>query len=419
MTDQNQSPETFAYRAQTRDGQEISGTIDARDPDDARRRLISLQLQNVQLQPAAHPPRAAALRGEDFLVFNQQLAQLAGAGLPVEQGLRLVAREMRRGSMRQTLDLVAAELESGKTLPQAVAAYRDKFPPLYSQLIDAGIRSGNLSGILLNLGDHLTLIRRLQSILWQTLSYPVIVLVAFFGVLYFILVELVPKWEPMIGGFAGTRFWVRMAGNYNPQIFQLPFYTRALFAVSDFVAAVPVAAVGAVAAVVAIGAILFLRATGRNEGFTERLMLPLPLVGIVLRRNLVSRWCHAVALAVEAGLDLPAAIKLADDATASPILRADGAALIAALTAGQPISSPPPGKILPGTVVAAMEASAQRGDLNLTLRALSQMYQQQAELRLGAIQAILTPMLLLVVGVFVGGLMVALFAPLLSLLNMF
>jgi len=66
-----------------------------------------------------------------------------------------------------------------------------------------------------------------------------------------------------------------------------------------------------------------------------------------------------------------------------------------------------------------MEASAERGDLHLTLRALSQMYQQQAELRLGAIQAILTPMLLLVVGVLVGGLMVALFAPLLSLLNMF
>ena len=416
MTDQAQPPETFAYRAETRDGQEISGTIDARDAEDARRRLLSLQLQNVQLQPAPHPPHPAALRGEDFLVFNQQLAQLAGAGLPVEQGLRLVAREMRRGSMRKTLDLVAAELESGKTLPEAIAAYRDKFPPLYSQLIDAGIRSGNLSGILLNLGDHLTLIRRLQAILWQTLSYPIIVLAAFFAVLYFILVELVPKWEPMIGGFVGMQPLAPMSRNYTPQYITLPLLTRALFAVSDFVSAVPVAAVGIIAAVIAVGAILFL-VTGRNEGMAERLMLPMPLVGIVLRRNLVSRWCSAVALAVEAGLDLPAAIKLADDATASPILRADGAALIAALTAGQPISSPPPGKILPGTVVAAMEASAQCGDLHLALRALSQMYQQQAELRLGAIQAILTPLLLLVVGVFVGGLMIALFAPLLTFLG--
>ena len=411
MTDQGQTPETFAYRAQTRDGQEVSGTIDAHDADDARRRLASLQLQNVQLQPAAHPPRAAALRGEDFAVFNQQLAQLAGAGLPVEQGLRLLAQEMRRGSMRQTLDLVAAELESGKTLSQAVASHRDKFPPLYSQLIDAGTRSGNLSGILLNLGDHLTLLRRLQTILWQTLSYPIVVLVALFGVLYFILVRLVPRWEPMLGSIVNTQHWVRHAGQYDQEYFQLPFFTRALFAVSDFVSATPAIVVAAIALIVVIAGVLLLRASGRDQGLAERLMLPLPLVGIVLRRNLVSRWCHAVALAVEAGLDLPAAIKLADDATASPMLRSDGAALISALNAGQPISSSGSTKIIPGTVVAAMEASAQRGDLNLTLRALSQMYQQQAELRLGTIQAILTPILLVVVGLLVGCVMFALFAP--------
>jgi type IV pilus assembly protein PilC len=144
----------------------------------------------------------------------------------------------------------------------------------------------------------------------------------------------------------------------------------------------------------------------------------MPLVGTVVQRNLISRWCHAVALAVEAGMDLSAAIKLADDATASPLLRADGQSLMAAVSAGQPLSSSPAGRILPLTVVTAMEASADRGDLAVTLRALSQMYQEQAELRIGAIQAILTPILLLLVGVVVGGLMIAMFAPLLSVLTM-
>jgi type II secretory pathway component PulF len=101
MTQQVSSPGSgpFAYRAQTRDGQEISGTIDAADEADAQRRLQSLFLQNIQIRAASTSSRPGALRGEDFLVFNQQLAQLTGAGLPVEQGLRLVAREMRRGSM--------------------------------------------------------------------------------------------------------------------------------------------------------------------------------------------------------------------------------------------------------------------------------------------------------------------------------
>jgi type IV pilus assembly protein PilC len=417
MMPQGPIPQPFAYRATAQDGSEISGTIDASSADDARRRLQSLQLQNIQLLSAPIPQRARALRGEDFLVFNQQLAQLTGAGLPIEQGLRLVAKEMRRSSMRQTIDLVAAELESGKTLPEAVAAHRGKFPPLYSELIDAGIRTGNLSGILLNLGSHLTLIRRLQSILWQTLSYPIIVLLTFFGVLYFILVQLVPRWEPLLGSMAGMRFFSFAHGNYQSNTLEIPVFTRVLFAVSDVVSSWPAGLILLGILIVAVAAWIFSRLTGGDGALAERFWLPMPLVGIVLQRNLVSRWCHAVALAVEAGMDLSAAIKLADDAAASPVLRADGAALIAAVNSGHPLSSAPQGRILPATVVTAMETSADRGDLAVTLRALSQMYQQQAELRVGAVQAILTPILLLLVGLIVGGLMIAMFAPLLSILG--
>jgi len=423
MNPHGQTPGSFAYRAKTRDGQEISGTIDAGSADDANQKLQALGLTEIQLQTetasiAADAPRGSALRGEDFMVFNQQLAQLTGAGLPVEEGLRLVAKEMSRGSMRQTLDTVAGEMEKGKSLPQAVAAHRGQFPPLYSELIDAGIRAGNLSGILLNLGNHLTLIRRLQAMLWQTLSYPVIVIIGFFGVMYFILVQLVPRWEPLLGGFSGTQFWVRAGGTYHTTEFAIPAISRALFAVSDLVSAIPGVVVLGIALAIVLAAWAFLHLAGRDGGFTERVILPLPLIGVVLRRNLVSRWCHAVALAVDAGMDLPGAIKLADDATASPRLQADGAALIGALSAGRPLSAADHAKVIPGTVIAAMEASAERGDLAVTLRALSQMYQQQAELRVNAIQAILTPIVLLFVGLLVGGLMFAMFEPLLAVLNM-
>ncbi|HEX4055651.1 MAG TPA: type II secretion system F family protein [Tepidisphaeraceae bacterium] len=418
MTDSVPHGATFSYRAVTPDGQRISGTIDAPDEPQALSRLQSLGLTQIEFQSTGYAPRAKALRGEDFLAFNQQLAQLAGAGLPVEQGLRLIAAEMRRGSMRRTLDLVTAELESGKTLPQAVAAYRDKFPPLYAQLIDAGIRAGNLSGILLNLGRHLTLVRRLQAALWQTLTYPAIVVVAFFGVFYFLLVDLVPKWEPLLTGFSRVQFWTRLNGGYGPSVITIPWITTALFAVSHVVSAWPIWAIFVILVALVVAAWIFLHATSRREAISQRLLLPMPLIGAVLRRNLISRWCHAVALGVEAGLDLPAAIRLADDATASPRLGADGATLIAALESGQPLSAAHTGKILPPTVIAAMESSAIGGDLPVTLRALSQMYEQQAELRLGTIQAVLTPILLVVIGVAVGALMVAMFLPLLSVLGM-
>jgi type IV pilus assembly protein PilC len=330
----------------------------------------------------------------------------------------MIAAEIRTGSMKRTLDLVAAQLESGKTLPEAVAIYRDKFPPLYAQLIDAGIRAGNLSGILLNLGRHLTLVRKLQAALWQALSYPVIVMCAFLGVFYFILVQLVPKWEPMLHGLSNVRFWVRAGGTYQPQDFTIPWLTTAIFDLSNIVSSWPVTLIIAVVLLLAVGAFFFLRKTSRDEAMSERLLLPMPLIGSVLRRNLISRWCHAVALAVEAGLDLPAAITLADDATASPQLTADGAALIAAVNSGHPLSTAVAPKMIPPTVIAAMEMSADRGDLPLTLRAMAQMYQEHAELRLETIQAILTPIILVVMGLAIGALMLAMFAPLLNILNM-
>jgi type IV pilus assembly protein PilC len=254
--------------------------------------------------------------------------------------------------------------------------------------------------------------------LWQTMSYPVIVLLIFFGMLYLILVELIPKWEPLLAGFSGMKFWVKTGGTYSTREMQMPIFTRALFEVSNLVASWPGGILLAVIAAAAVGAWALLRIADGDGGFAERFWLHMPLVGTVVRRNLISRWCHATALAVEAGMDLSAAIKLADDATASPVLRADGASLISALAAGQPLSASSAGKILPATVVTAMDTSAGRGDLAITLRALSQMYQQQAELRIGAVQSILTPVLLLIVGVVVGGLMIAMFAPLLTVLNM-
>jgi len=419
MTQSSGNTSSFPYRARTADNKEISGAIDAGSLEDARRQLESLHFHDIQFQtPQSPPSRHAALSGEDFLVFNQQLAQLTQAGLPVEQGLRLVAREMSRSSMRQTIDEVAADLESGKSLPEAVAAHRRQFPPLYSELIDAGIRSGNLSGILLNLGSHLTLIRQLQAMLWQTLSYPFIVLLTFFGVFYLIMVELIPKWKPLLNGLAGMTFWVRTAGGFQPEKFYIPAFTRALFVVSDGIASLPGAVV--IAAVLLIILILWTawKLAGGASAMAELLWLHMPLVGAIVRKNLISRWCHAVNLGVEAGMDLTAAIKLADDATASPTLRAGGEAMIAALSAGRPLSDSRAAAFLSATVTTAMEAASQRGDLAVTLRALSQMYQQQAELRIGSIQAVLTPILLLFIGVIIGGLMIAMFAPLLSVLSM-
>jgi type II secretory pathway component PulF len=192
MTQATTGGMTFAYQARTLAGQKISGTIDATDAEQARQSLAGLKLEIDQLRPARKPLLAMPLSAGDFQAFNQQLAQLARAGLPVEQGLKLVAQEMRRGRLRRAVQATVEELERGKTLSQAIEGQRSQFPPLYARVIDAGIRAGNLSDILLNLGRHLALTRRLRAMLWQTISYPLFVMVFFLAMVVFVLKCLVP-----------------------------------------------------------------------------------------------------------------------------------------------------------------------------------------------------------------------------------
>jgi type II secretory pathway component PulF len=195
----------------------------------------------------------------------------------------------------------------------------------------------------------------------------------------------------------------------------LPDATRLLLSVS---LVLPALLVAFVVVVVAFPIAAFmLRKTGLDRTLLDALILPLPLIGPVFRKSLLAAWCDAVRMAVEAGLDLPAAIQLAGDATASPKLRADGLALIASLSAGQDLGIAPRGAVLPPTVVAGMSLGMQHHDLASTLKSLSDMYHQQAELRLNALPGILTPILVIGVAVLIGFVVVALVTPLISLIG--
>jgi type IV pilus assembly protein PilC len=381
MTIAAAAPQTvsFAYRAEDAQGNSFSGTIDARDLAEATRQLESLQLRIVDIGPAQKPARARALGGDDFLAFNQQLAHLASAGLPVERGLRLIAREMRKRRLAQTVKQVADELDRGTPLDEAFEKHRRRFPPLYGRLVAAGVRSSNLPGMLLNMGRHHEMVHRLRAALWKTMAYPLVVLVSLMVVLGFMGYVLLPQFEDMFAGFAVA----------------LPPATVVLLAMGRVMPVLVIAMLVLLVAVPLLWQIL--RLTGAAPRAQDLLLLPLPLIGPVLKRNLVARWCDAVSLGVAAGLDLPESIRLAGDAVASPALSADGQKLVDAIESGQPLEGVDSLRMLPPTVPAAMGFASAHNDLLTTMHSLSEMYQQQAEIRLGLIPVVLTPLLLVLI----------------------
>lgn len=399
ITDDSPSRQTFSYAAQSFDGKPVTGTIDAADLDDAARQLTSLQLRVMQLHRASPPARAKPLGRDDFFAFNQQLAHLTGAGLPIEHGLRLIAEDMRSSRAAQSVRDVATEMERGVPLADAFNKHANQFPALYGTIIQAGVRSGNLSAVLLNLGRHLDLVARLRATLWRSAAYPLIVTAGVFAVLIFLGMYVFPQFEEIYAGFQTN----------------LPSLTEALFAASKWIPWV----IGIGVALFVGGPVLhlLLRAV-KLDRFVADLALRLPLVGKLLRRNLIARWCDALKLSISGGMDLPAALEQAAQIVASPALRRDTASLINRLRGGQPIDQPPIRlSLLPQAVIAVVQVSADRGDLEDSLQTLSGMYEQQADMHLVTIHAVLGPLLILGVAVLVGVVILALFAPMISLIQ--
>jgi type II secretory pathway component PulF len=399
MTTTTDIAHSFAYQGQTPDGLRMSGTVDAQDVGEATRRLVELGLRVTEIAPAAQrPPRPRALRASDFAAFNQQLATLAKAGLPLEHGLRLIAADLRAGRLSRTIELVALELERGTPLPEAFEKHSRQFPPLYGRLVGAGVRSGNLPGVLFNLGRHLELVQRLRESLWRALAYPIAILLGLGVVLSVIGIYVLPKFEDVYRDF-GLR---------------LPEVTRLLLKTAHYV---PYAAIAVF--VVAIGLPLLwlaLRAAGREGVVTDFVARFVPVVGPVIRRSLAARWCDLLRVAIASGMDLPAAIRLASEATGSPALIRDGEQLASQLESGQPLE-PRRHAMLPPSVPATIQFSSGFNDLPSTLDALSEMSQRQAELRVAAIPAIVTPAFVLGIGFAVGFIVLGLLAPIIALIQ--
>lgn len=390
----------FSYEAQTTSGQALSGTLSAADHAAAQRVLENLHLRVINLAPEAggKPARAKTLSGSDFQMFNQQLAYLASAGLPVEQGLRLIAQDVRSGRLANTIRAVADELDRGVPLAQAFGNHAQQFPPLYGQLIAAGVKTNNLPGMLLNLGRHLELLAHLRAALWRAVAYPLVLFIALLTIVSFISWVVLPQFVTIFNDFR-TR---------------LPVLTEFVLAVGPYVPAVAISLV-----VLLVGFPLIwegLRYLGLGAGIVD-LLLGVPLIGSVLRRNLIARWCDALLLGVNAGLALPEALALAEQAVGSPTLAVDAQALAAQVAAGGSVTSTLGLRVLPPTVVTAIQLGTDQNNLAGVLESLAQMYQQRAQQRLTLVPAVLTPVLMLIGGSGIGLMILALFLPLVSLIQ--
>lgn len=390
----------YEYDALTAHGRVVTGTVEADTGDAASAQLTAMDLRVQSLRQAKHAPKGRIGRAE-FLLFNQQLASITRSGLPLERGLRQLAADVESPRMKKLLEEIAGELEGGATIDQVMEKRKDSLPPLYSRVIQAGLKSGRLPEMLGSLNRHLEMAGQTRRILLEALTYPTVVLVLAGAVLALLFQGLMPQLDTLFdtiraqGGDISTDAFAAARG-----------FARIWLGVG-------------VMLVLAVATMVLLSRLPATRAFYEGIMFRLPLVGRIYHLSMLSRLTDAMATLIASGADMPASLRLGAAATGSQVLKLQCEEVAQGIERGKDLLTASEFcTAVPGMFFYSMHHGSLRNEMSDNLLGLSDMCVRQTLAAQAKLQAILPPVVLLAVGSVLGMIIYALFSPIVELTEM-
>jgi len=299
----------FEYKAIDKSGRSARGRLDAANEVDLELRLRKMGLDLITLRPLrSHTPAIAggSITRQDLITFCFDLEQISRAGIPLLEGLRDLREGLDNPRFREILTSVLEDIEGGKTLSQALAAFPRVFNTVFVSLIRAGELSGTLTEVFENLGSTLKWQDELISQTRRLLVYPALVLVVVLGVMVFLLLYLVPQVTALLKTMG----------------LALPIQTRVLIGLSQFTAtfwplllALPILA--------AAGMSFMVRTNPRARYWFDYAILRLPVTGEILQKIILARFANFFALMYRSGITILEAVKTSEEIVANRYV-ADG-----------------------------------------------------------------------------------------------
>lgn len=396
---------TFEYNALVPTGRLMKGTIEASSREEASELLESAfggQLTVNSIEKAKPTRPKTAIGRNEFLLFNQQLASITKAGIPLERGLRELAGDVSSKSMRKLIDAIAEELEAGVSIEQAFEKRQKAFPPLYGRILKAGVETGRLSEMLTSLNRHLELANQTRRIIFEALSYPAIILIMASIILTGIFLFVIPQFGPILTELTeGGR---------------LPYLTTSVLSMAENAVSFWTVVGLLVAVILVIYVILCSYPAGRR--FKESLFLKIPVWGRLYHSSALGKMAEAMAMMVTAGSTLPTCLRLSAATAGSEKLLLESETLAGQIEQGANILEAGQFcKMIPRLFLYSIQLGTQRNELQDNLYSLGQMYADQVRCSQARLQAIFLPTMLIVLGSIVAVIILAIFLPMVQIIT--
>jgi general secretion pathway protein F len=406
----------FRYAAADSAGKELSGVIEADSARAARQLLRGRNLVPLTVEPVLADSQRAALQlalgrrlsQTELAVLTRQLASLLGAQLPVADALTVMVEQSEKQQLRELMAAIRTDVLAGSSLSAALARHPRQFPDIYRALIAAGEESGKLGSVLGSLADYVEERAKLQQKITLAFVYPVIVTLVALAVVIGLLTYVVPQ---VVQVFANTK-----------QV--LPWLTRALIALSDFVRAYGwIVLALAVAALVAVRRLLKVDAVRLRW---HKRMLRMPVVGVLSRSLNTARFASTLAILAGGGVPMLRALQAAGETVNNLAMRArvleatqrvrEGFSLARALrTTGDEDSQPGRTRLFPPVLIHLIASGEATGKLPEMLGRAADIHAREAERRAMFFTSLLEPILILAMGVVVMLIVLAVLLPIIEI----
>ncbi len=343
-------------------------------------------------------PHRKRVSTREFLVFNQELATLLKAGMPLVQSLDILRRRVANPVFKGVLDDVHGRVRAGSALSEAFEAHGSMFPGVYTASLLAGEKSGNLEQVLRRYVSYVKIVSGVRRKTVSALVYPVILLMLSLVVVTIIVVKVVPEF----GAF------------YNQFGKELPLSTQIIVGISDFVTSYFYIIIAAIAATVA-AAWWWVKQPGRKR-VLDRQILRVPAVGPVAQKFATSQGARTLATLLGGGIPLVNALEVTARSLSNEFMASELNAAAQQVREGRALASAmQESGAFPDVAIKMVEVGESTGALQEMLNSLADFYDEEIDTNLGRFVTVIEPILLVVMGIVIAGLLLSLYMPLFNL----
>jgi type IV pilus assembly protein PilC len=337
-----------------------------------------------------------------LMIFTRQLATLIDAGLPLLRGLNVLAKQERDTVLRNTINKLAEGVQGGGTFSESLAQHPRIFNDLFVNMVKAGELGGVLEVVLGRLAEFQEKAAKIKNKVVAAMVYPSIVMIMALGIMAFLLIYIVPKFEGIFHDMLGDK--------------PLPGITRFVIGVSKFVQGHWLILLGGIIALVA--AYNFANRTSGGRSFLDRFKLRVPLFGDVIRKTAISRFSRTLGTLVTSGVPILQALNITRATAGNTVISRAIAQVHDSVKEGESIVQPLEASgAFPPMVISMIDVGEETGQLPEMLLKVADVYDDEVDNSVAALTSMLEPIMIVFLAVVVGTIVIALFMPLISIIS--